>query len=66
MRNSSMEADGEHVPLSSDVSDSGDEFTGEREEEEEQNDDDGRTTVKSLTSDEDRKSRDVDALLRSV
>lgn len=61
-----MEEDDEDVPSPSDVSDSGDEFTGKSEEEEEEADDEGQTAIKSPTSDEDRKSQNVDALLRSV
>lgn len=62
-----MEEYDEDVPSSSDPSDSSDEFAGEsEEEEEEENDDEERSAVKSPTSDEGRKSQNVDALLRSV
>lgn len=63
-KKSSMEEYDEEVPSSSDPSDSSDEFAGESEEEE--NDDEERSAVKSPTSDEGRKSQNVDALLRSV
>ena len=63
-KKSSMEEYDEDVPSSSDPSDSSDEFAGESEEEE--NDDEERSAVKSPTSDEGRKSQNVDALLRSV
>ncbi|XP_034681411.1 protein CHROMATIN REMODELING 25 [Vitis riparia] len=60
-----MEEYDEEVPSSSDPSDSSDEFAGEsEEEEEEENDDEERSAVKSPTSDEGRKSQNVDALLR--
>ncbi|KAJ9705019.1 hypothetical protein PVL29_003185 [Vitis rotundifolia] len=63
-----MEEYDEDVPSQSDPSDSSDEFTGESEEEEEEgeeeNDDEERSAVKSPTSDEGRKSQNVDALLR--
>ena len=66
-KKSSMEEYDEEVPSSSDPSDSSDEFAGEsEEEEEEENDDEERSAVKSPTSDEGRKSQNVDALLRSV
>lgn len=69
-----MEEDDEDVPSPSDLSDSCDEFTGESEEEEEdededeedKGDDEERPAVKLRTSDEDRKSHNVDALLRSA
>ena len=57
-----MEEDNEDVPSQSDLSDSSDEFNGDSEEEE----DEERSAVKLRTADEDRKSQNVDALLRSV
>ena len=57
-----MEEDNEDVPSPSDLSDSSDEFTGDSDEEE----DEERSAVKLRTADEDRKSQNVDALLRSV
>ncbi|XVE93354.1 hypothetical protein REPUB_Repub01dG0184700 [Reevesia pubescens] len=62
---SSMEDDEEEeISSDSDPSDSSDEYTVDRQEEEENDDDAGESTAHNPPSDEDLKSKNVDALLR--